>query len=150
MEVKLVIEPIFETDFCENCYGFRPQKSAHEAVDSISDSLHYRYTHVIDADLSKYFDTIPHAKLMAVVAERIVDGAILEILQNLAQSNGNRRRRERQTTHHRWRQRQPQRNPARWSHFSPTGEPLPAPTRSHLGKTRHRRALWRTISEIRR
>ena len=62
-------------------YGFRPQKSAHEAVDSISDSLHYRYTHVIDADLSKYFDTIPHAKLLAVVAERIVDGAILEILQ---------------------------------------------------------------------
>ncbi len=81
MAVKLVIEPIFEADFCDNSYGFRPQKSAHEAVDSISDSLHYRYTHVIDADLSKYFDTIPHAKLMAVVAERIVDGAILEILQ---------------------------------------------------------------------
>ena len=81
MAVKLVIEPIFEADFCDNSYGFRPQKSAHEAVDSIADSLHYRYTHVIDADLSKYFDTIPHAKLMAVVAKRIADGAILEILQ---------------------------------------------------------------------
>ena len=81
MAVKLVIEPIFEADFCDTSYGFRPQKSAHEAVDSIADTLHQRYTHVIDADLSKYFDTIPHAKLMAVVAERIVDGAILEILQ---------------------------------------------------------------------
>jgi len=81
MAVKLVIEPIFEADFCDTSYGFRPQKSAHEAVDAIADTLHQRYTHVIDADLSKYFDTIPHAKLMAVVAERIVDGAILEILQ---------------------------------------------------------------------
>ena len=52
MAVKLVIEPIFEADFCANSYGFLPQKSAHEAVDSISESLHYRYTHVIDADLS--------------------------------------------------------------------------------------------------
>ena len=81
MAVKLVIEPIFEADFCDNSYGFRPQKSAHEAVDVIAGSLLYRYTHVIDADLSKYFDTIPHAKLMAVVAKRIADGAILEILQ---------------------------------------------------------------------
>jgi len=81
MAVKLIIEPIFEADFCDTSYGFRPQKSAHEAVDTIANTLHKRYTHVIDADLSKYFDTIPHAKLMAVVAERIVDGAILEILQ---------------------------------------------------------------------
>jgi group II intron reverse transcriptase/maturase len=81
MAVKLIIEPIFEADFCDTSYGFRPQKSAHEAVDSIADTLHQRYTHVIDADLSKYFDTIPHTKLMAVVAERIVDGAILDILQ---------------------------------------------------------------------
>jgi len=81
MAVKLVIEPIFEADFCDTSYGFRPQKSSHEAVDAIAHSLLYRHTHVIDADLSKYFDTIPHAKLMAVVAERIVDGAILEILQ---------------------------------------------------------------------
>jgi RNA-directed DNA polymerase len=81
MAVKLIIEPLFEADFCDTSYGFRPQKSAHEAVDAIANTLHQRYTHVIDADLSKYFDTIPHAKLMAVVAERIVDGAILEILQ---------------------------------------------------------------------
>ncbi len=81
MAVKLVIEPIFEADFCPNSYGFRPKKSAHQAVDNIADALHQGYTNVIDADLSKYFDSIPHAKLLAVVAERIVDSAILHVLK---------------------------------------------------------------------
>ena len=81
MAVKLVIEPIFEADFCPNSYGFRPEKSAHDAVDEIADALHRGYTKVIDADLSKYFDSIPHAKLLAVVAERIVDSAILHIIK---------------------------------------------------------------------
>jgi len=56
MAVKLVIEPIFEADFCPNSYGFRPQKSAHDAVDAIAEALHRGYTKVIDADLSKYLD----------------------------------------------------------------------------------------------
>jgi group II intron reverse transcriptase/maturase len=81
MAVKLVIEPIFEADFCDSSYGFRPKKSAHDAVDDIGYALNCGYTAVIDADVSKYFDSIPHAKLMAVVAERIVDGAILHILR---------------------------------------------------------------------
>ena len=81
MVVKLIIEPIFEADFCPNSYGFRPKKSAHDAVDEIAEALHQGYTQVIDADLSKYFDSIPHAKLLAVVAERIVDGAILHIIK---------------------------------------------------------------------
>jgi RNA-directed DNA polymerase len=65
MAVKLIIEPIFEADFCSNSYGFRPKKSAHDAVDDIANALWAGYTQVIDADLSKYFDSIPHAKLMA-------------------------------------------------------------------------------------
>jgi len=81
MAVKLVIEPIFEADFCPNSYGFRPKKSAHDAVDEIADALHQGYTQVIDADLSKYFDSISHAKLLAVVAERVVDGAILQLIK---------------------------------------------------------------------
>ena len=81
MAVKLVIEPIFEADFCDSSYGFRPKKSAHDAVNDIAYALNCGYTDVIDADVSKYFDSIPHAKLMAVVAERIVDGAILHILR---------------------------------------------------------------------
>ena len=81
MAVKLVIEPIFEADFCANSYGFRPRKSAHDAVDDIANALWAGCTQVIDADLSKYFDSIPHAKLMAVVAERIVDGGILALIK---------------------------------------------------------------------
>ena len=79
MAVKLIIEPIFEADFCPNSYGFRPKKSAHDAIDDIANTLWAGYTQVIDADLSKYFDSIPHAKLMSVVAERIVDGGILHL-----------------------------------------------------------------------
>ena len=56
MAVKLVIEPIFEADFCPNSYGFRPKKSAHDAVDAIAEALYRGYTEVIDADLSKYLD----------------------------------------------------------------------------------------------
>ncbi|HEX5773012.1 MAG TPA: group II intron reverse transcriptase/maturase [Geomobilimonas sp.] len=81
MAVKLVIEPIFEADFCETSYGFRPKKSAHDAVDDVAYSMNTGHTEVIDADLSKYFDTIPHANLMATVAERICDGAILHLIQ---------------------------------------------------------------------
>jgi len=81
MAVKLVIEPIFEADFCDHSYGFRPKKSAHDAVDDIANALWAGHTQVIDADLSKYFDSIPHAKLLAVIAERIVDGGILALLK---------------------------------------------------------------------
>jgi group II intron reverse transcriptase/maturase len=81
MAAKLVIEPIFEADFCDTSYGFRPKKSAHDAIDDIADALHQGYTEVIDADLSKYFDTIPHDKLLTVVAERISDGAILHLIK---------------------------------------------------------------------
>lgn len=81
MACKLVIEPIFEADFCEHSYGFRPQRSAHDAVDAVAEGLLKRQTHVIDADLSKYFDTIPHAKLLATVAERISDGSVLALIQ---------------------------------------------------------------------
>jgi len=81
MALKLVMEPIFEADFCEHSYGFRPKKSAHEAIDAIADAMYQGQTQVIDADLSKYFDSIPHAKLMATVAERIVDGAVLALIK---------------------------------------------------------------------
>jgi group II intron reverse transcriptase/maturase len=81
MAVKLVIEPIFEADFCETSYGFRPKKSAHDAVDDVTYAMKTGYTEIIDADLSKYFDTIPHANLLAVAAERICDGEILRLIK---------------------------------------------------------------------
>ena len=81
MAVKLIIEPIFESDFCDCSYGFRPKRSAHDAVDDVADALLKGHCQVIDADLSKYFDTIPHARLLAVVAERIADGGILHLIK---------------------------------------------------------------------
>ena len=81
MATKIVVEPIFEADFCEHSYGFRPKRSAHEAVDAVAEALLQGKRHVIDADLSKYFDTIPHAKLLAAVAERISDGAVLGLIK---------------------------------------------------------------------
>ncbi|MCK5920576.1 MAG: group II intron reverse transcriptase/maturase [Methylococcales bacterium] len=81
MALKLVIEPIFEADFCDTSYGFRPKRSAHQAIDKISNALLNGHRHVIDADLSKYFDTIPHAKLLSVIAERISDGAVLALIK---------------------------------------------------------------------
>ncbi len=81
MAVKLIIEPIFEADFCETSYGFRPKRNAHDAVDDVAHTLNKGYTEIIDADLTKYFDTIPHADLMAAVAKRISDGEILRIIR---------------------------------------------------------------------
>ena len=81
MAVKLVMEPIFEADFSPHSYGFRPKRSAHQAMDDIKEGLLKGHTQVIDADLSKYFDMIPHDKLQKAVAERIVDSHFLGLLK---------------------------------------------------------------------
>jgi group II intron reverse transcriptase/maturase len=81
MAVKLVIEPIFEADFQENSYGFRPKRDAHQAMDDLSLQLRMGKTQVIDADIMKYFDTIPHDKLMSLVAKRVVDKNILRLIK---------------------------------------------------------------------
>jgi len=81
MAAKLVMEPIFEAEFCDTSYGFRPGKSAHDALDDVAHTLNRGYSEVIDADVSKYFDTIPHSKLMTMVAERISDGSMLHLIQ---------------------------------------------------------------------
>jgi RNA-directed DNA polymerase len=80
MAVKLIMEPIFEAGFSDSSYGFRPKRSAHQAMDAITDALQKGHTQVIDADLSKYFDTIVHENLMKTVAVRIVDKRILALL----------------------------------------------------------------------
>jgi len=81
MAVKIVIEPIFEADFQDNSYGFRPKRSAHQAVEDVKEHLFNGKTDVIDADISKYFDTIPHDRLMQLVAKRIVDKQILKLIK---------------------------------------------------------------------
>ncbi len=81
MAVKVVIEPIFEADFQDNSYGFRPKRSAHQAVQDVTEQLRQGKTQVIDADISKCFDTIAHGKLMKLVAKRIVDKNILRLIK---------------------------------------------------------------------
>lgn len=80
MAVKMVIEPLFEADFVETSYGFRPKKNAQQAIKAIRNNLHAGYKFVLDADLKKYFDTIPHAKLMKVLQERISDRTVLRLI----------------------------------------------------------------------
>jgi RNA-directed DNA polymerase len=78
---KLVLEPIFEADLEPCAYGYRPKRSAQEAIRKVHELLCAGYTEVVDADLSKYFDTIPHRQLMQSVARRIVDREVLRLLK---------------------------------------------------------------------
>jgi RNA-directed DNA polymerase len=80
MACKLVIEPIFEADFEANSYGFRPKRSAHDAIRKIKEELKSGKTAVYDADLSSYFDTIPHDKLKVAIRERIADERVLKLI----------------------------------------------------------------------
>lgn len=81
MVALLVLAPIFEADFHPNSFGFRPRRSAHHALDAIIQALRQGKLEVVDADLSKYFDTIPHERLMKLVARRISDGSLLHLLR---------------------------------------------------------------------
>jgi RNA-directed DNA polymerase len=78
---RLVIEPIFESGFCDGSYGFRPGRGCHDALREIDRLLEEGYTHVVDADLKSYFDMIPHARLMMRVEERVSDGRLLDLLR---------------------------------------------------------------------
>ena len=78
--VLLILEPIFEADFEDCSYGFRPGRSAHDALRAIHQHLKEGLTAVYDADLASYFDTIPHDRLMACVRMRVVDGSVLGLI----------------------------------------------------------------------
>ena len=75
-----VIEPIFERDFAEHSYGFRPGRGCKDALRRVSQLLKEGYVHVVDADLKGYFDSIPHDRLMSRVKERIADGRVLRLI----------------------------------------------------------------------
>jgi RNA-directed DNA polymerase len=97
---KIVLEPIFEADFEDRAYGYRPRRSAVDAVKEVHRLVCRGYTDVVDADLSKYFDTIPHSDLLKSVARRIVDRNVLRLIKFWLQapveerdSNGKRRER---------------------------------------------------------
>jgi RNA-directed DNA polymerase len=78
---KLVLEPIFEADLEDAAYGYRPRRSGLDAVKEVNRLIGRGYTDVVDADVSKYFDTIPHAQLLQCVARRVVDRHVLWLVK---------------------------------------------------------------------
>jgi RNA-directed DNA polymerase len=80
MATLLILEPIFEADFVDSSFGFRPGKSAHQAVDAIRSHLAAGFREVYDADLKGYFDTIPHDQLLKAVSMRIADRQVLRLI----------------------------------------------------------------------
>jgi RNA-directed DNA polymerase len=78
---KLVLEPIFEAELEPSAYGYRPKRSAQDAIRKVHKLVCEGYTDVVDADLSRYFDTIPHCELMQCVARRIVDRDVLRLIK---------------------------------------------------------------------
>ena len=95
---KLVLEPIFEADFDPAAFGYRPQRSATDAIQAVLSLLRQDYTDVVDADLSQYFDAIPHDELMLSIARRIVDRDMLGLIRQWLKApvemtdNGGKRR----------------------------------------------------------
>ena len=79
--LRMVVEPIFERDFAEHSYGFRPGRGCKDALRRVEHLLKTGYTHIVDADLKSYFDTIPHDRLMALVAEKVSDGRVLSLIE---------------------------------------------------------------------
>jgi group II intron reverse transcriptase/maturase len=79
--VMTLLGPIFEADFHEKSYGYRPKRGAHDALEAIRNAIISGKNEIVDADLSSYFDTIPHAELMSLIAKRVSDGSVLKLIK---------------------------------------------------------------------
>jgi RNA-directed DNA polymerase len=79
--LRMVLEPIFEREFAEHSYGFRPHRGCKDALRRVEELLKAGYTSIVDADLKSYFDTIPHDRLLALVAQQVSDGRILALIE---------------------------------------------------------------------
>ena len=86
--LKLIIEPIFESDFQEGSYGYRPKRTAHQAVERVAEAIVKGKTRVIDLDLSAYFDTVKHHILLEKIANRIADDRIMRLISQMLKAGG--------------------------------------------------------------
>ena len=88
--LRLLVEPIFEADFSRHSYGARPGRSAHQAIEEVRVGLRYKKHLVVDVDLKAFFDSIRHDQILAKVARRIQDAAVLGLIKHFLESNGTR------------------------------------------------------------
>ena len=88
--LKLIIEPIFEADFQEGSYGYRPKRSAHASIDRVAEAVVKNKTRVIDIDLKAYFDNVRHDILLKKVAERVNDDKVMRLLKLILKASGKR------------------------------------------------------------
>ena len=86
--LKLILEAIFEADFCNNSYGFRPKRSQHLALAEVRRSVLRRMTTIIDVDLSRYFDTIRHSVLLEKIAKRVQDPKVMCLIKQILKVDG--------------------------------------------------------------
>src|SRR6266480_932174 len=86
--LKLILEPIFEADFQSGSFGYRPKKTAHEAVDRVAQAIIQGQTRIIDLDLRAYFDNVQHSLLLEKVARRIQDASVMKLLKMILKSTG--------------------------------------------------------------
>jgi RNA-directed DNA polymerase len=86
--LKLILEPVFEADFQAGSYGYRPKRTAHEAVARVARAIVEEKTHIIDLDLTAYFDNVQHALLLAKVAKRIQDDEVMKLLKMILKATG--------------------------------------------------------------
>jgi RNA-directed DNA polymerase len=86
--LKLILEPIFEADFQPGSYGYRPKRTAHQAVIRVAEAIVSRKTRVVDLDLRAYFDNVQHDQLLAKVARRIQDATAMRLLKQMLKSTG--------------------------------------------------------------
>ena len=86
--VKLITEPVFEADFQDGSYGYRPKRTAHQAIERIAEAVVKEKTRVIDLDLRSYFDTVKHHILLDKVAKRIADPRIMRLLKQMLRAGG--------------------------------------------------------------
>jgi hypothetical protein len=123
MAAYLVLKPIFEADFHPHSFGFRPKRNAHQALEAIVEALRSGRTEVLEADLSKYFDTIPHRQLLRTVARRISDGSVLRLIKQWLRARGGRR-----PGRHAARPAQPGGHTARGRYLTAPCQPVSEPT----------------------
>ncbi len=86
--LKLILEPIFAADCQEGSYGYRPKRSAHDAVERVAEAIVHYKTRVLDIDLKAYFDNIRHHRLLAQVAQRVNDPDVLHVLKLILKNTG--------------------------------------------------------------